>query len=340
MQIYLRKVLYSFFLSFILIFVQSLPNIAHSELKTRLIFLSDLNLYPTPVSTIRVKSFYENKNGLLVYESQAVLQEIIRYINQKLIPDYVIFGGNNILDSTDKQFYGYANISEIDLWHLFLDMASELKSNYFFVFGNSELRLNNTDELIRSLNDVSIKSSETWWYKKIVDKNILLVGLDTSLFSVSPSQSNKQIKWLNTILSNNKDFNVLIFAHDSIIDPDGKVINNKFASQVFKLIKQHTHVKLFLSGGGHLNRIRKINHSYLVVSSSVISYPCTFKSVEISSTRLTVKTVKIPLKGIVKKSEKSLLESDFTFMSFPSSPKAVLEYVSGVKSDNDLDVAF
>lgn len=340
MQIYLRKVLYPFFLSFILIFVQSLPNIAYSDFKTRIIFLSDLNLYPTPVSTIRAKSSLEKKNGLLVYESQAILQELIGYINQKLQPDYVVFGGNNILDTTDKQFDSYASIGGIDLWHLFLDMVSELKSNYYFVCGNSELKLNDTDALIRSLSSIGLISSDTWWYKKIADKNILLIGLDSSLFSVSPSQSGKQLKWLNAILSNNKDLNTIIFAHDSIIDPNGKVINNRFASQVFKLIKQHIQVKLFLSGGLHLNRIRKANNSYLVVSSSTIAYPCTFKSVELSSSHLTVKTVKIPLKGIVKKSEKSLSVSDFALMNFLDSPKSVLDYVSGVMSDNDLDVAF
>lgn len=340
MLLYLRKVLYSFILLFLIIFVSSLPNCANSHSITKIVFLSDSNLYSTPVSTIRAKSFYEKKNGLLVYESQAIFQEIVRHINQKITPDYVIFGGNNILDSTEKEFSNYANITQLDLWHLFLDMISELKASYFFVFGNNEHKINNTDELIASLNSVGLSSSETWWYKKIVDKNILLVGLDTSLFSISPSQSIKQLKWLNTILSNNKNFNVIIFAHDSIIDPNGKVINNKFALQIFKLIKQHTHVKLFLSGGLHLNRIRKANNSFLVVSSSTIAYPCTFKSIEISSNSLAIKTVKIPLKGILKKSEKSFAESDFTSMDFSSSSKAVFDYVLGKKTDNDLDVVF
>lgn len=336
MNICLRKIIYFFIISVLLL---SLPS-GLAASRTRLVFLSDSNLYPTPVSTIRTKSYYEKKNGLLVYESQAILQELIRYINQKLSPDYVIFGGNNILDVTDKQFSNFSNTNPHDLWHLFLDMISEIKSDYFFVFGSNETKLNDAGELIRSLNNINIPSTETWWYKKIEDKKIMFVGLDSSLFSFSPSLSAKQIKWLNAVLSNNKDFITIISMHDSLVDPEGKVLNNKYSSQVFKFVKENPQVKLVLSGGLHLNRIRKANSSFLVVSSSSISYPCTFKVVDISSSGLTIKTVKIPLKGVLKKSEKSLIDSEFSINALFPSSKAVLDYLLGSKSDNDLDVVF
>ena len=71
------------FVIFLILLFFSLEGLSSENTNSiRFVYISDLNLYPTPQETQRLKSKYEKLDGLLLYETQAIFQEIIRHINK------------------------------------------------------------------------------------------------------------------------------------------------------------------------------------------------------------------------------------------------------------------
>jgi hypothetical protein len=174
----IKQKIFSIIITLICLFGGYLPLalslVSNNSNKVSIVYISDLNLYHTPAQNQSEKHILEKQFGILVYESQAVLQEIIRYINQKLNPDVVIFGGNNIALGKKNE----------NLWQLFLGIISELKGDVFINLGINEIEIYNTDELIHSLNIFGHRINNLWYSQKI--KNYLFIGLDSvSLFNNS-----------------------------------------------------------------------------------------------------------------------------------------------------------
>ena len=312
-------------------FLTALP--LENEATLRFVYIPDLNLFPTPIASKREKHHLEKKYGLLIYESQAIFQELVRFINRQLDFDLVVFGGNNISNAS----FDFNDQAE-NFLHLFLDMASELKSVFLIVFGENELKTQNTDELIKTLTTLGLRTNNTWWSYKI--KNHLLIGLNSYFLIHENKLAKEEIKWLKEILSQNKNSLTLIFLHDSVITTEGSPIKNLYLLEFFKLMKECPQVKLILSGGQYLNRIRLYENSLFLISSSPILFPCGFKLIEVTSSRLEIKTFNVPLKGIIKKAEMSLIESEFAKELFPDSPKSIKKHVLGVDSDSNFKSDF
>jgi len=300
----------------------------------KFVCISDLNLYPTPIQNPTQKHLLEKKYGLLIYESQAVFQDIIRYINQKLNIDFVVFAGNSISETPELNKLKRTE----NVWHLFLDMVSELKNPVFFVFGKNELNTQNKIELILALNTNGIETENTWWSHKI--KTFLLIGLDSQLVFEKRPLSIVQLKWLLQTLEKNKDLITVIFIHKPLLDIIGKPVTNQNASEVINILKSNPQVKLVISGSELLTRIRLFNNVLFVTGSSPISYPATYNLVEISNLKIKVKALKIPLKGVIKKAQQYLIESDRAVTLFPDSLKNIKNYASGQNKDRDLEYQF
>jgi len=321
-----------FFVSFLILLNFNYSFVFPHERIIKFVYVTDLNLYPTPCSNIRTKSKLEIEKGLLFYESQAVLQDLVSYINLKINPDFVIFGGNNIAD--------FSSSTSDDLLQLFLDMTSQLKSSFFIISGENEIKSKNTTDLIRAIKSTGVNSSETWWMYAIPESDLIFIGLNSALFSVSSSESIKQLNWLSKLLIKNRNKNIVLFMHDSIVQTDGKIVKNKYALKLYKLIKQNPNIRLVASGNTSANRLKLSGKTLFTLTASPLAYPCTFRVFEISDKSLSVKTVKIPLKGIIKKAEKYLIESDFAKSIPQTSAKSIKSYAEGKKVDNEYSLTF
>ena len=134
-----------------------------------LVYISDLNLAPTPFVDQREKHALEALDGLLVYESQVIFQDIVKYLNQKLEPDLVVFGGNNVLTGLNNK-----NQQGVDegIWNLFLDMASEIKAVFLIVLGQNEIKSQSKTSIAQMLKSFGQEVTNTWWLYKI--KNYLV----------------------------------------------------------------------------------------------------------------------------------------------------------------------
>ena len=294
--------------------------------KLRIVYITDLNLYNTPSQSQGEKHILEKKFGILVYESQTVFQETIKYINQKLNPDIVIFGGNNIADAKKNE----------NLWMLFLDMISELKSNVFVNLGINEIKAYNTDELIHSLSSYGYKPNTLWYAQKI--KNYLFIGLDSVLLFNNPKLSREQLKWFTSVLSRNKDDLTVVTLYHSLLDSEGNIINNPVAKKIIDIINVNPQVKLVISGGEYLNRVHLFNKCLFINSPSPVVYPCSFKLIEFLPDRINIQTVKIPLKGIIKKALKSAQDAEV--FKAKASSKDIKNHLLGKNQDLEFNYVF
>lgn len=294
----------------------------------KFVYIADLNLYPTPIISQRVKHDLEKEKGLLIYESQTIFQDIVKYINKKLEFDVVIFGGNNI--------FGEKQLTKQNYWNLFLDMASEIKSNILIVLGKNEIQTQKKEELLQTLNSFGVETKDYWWSYGI--KNYLLVGLDSSLFFDNNGLIKKQLAWLRETLGKDESKQTLIFMHKSLFSPDGKIVANSHVKEFFKIIEANPQVILTISAGEYLNRVKLYNNSFYIISSSPVVYPCAFKYVEVTPDKLKFKTINITLKGVTKKAEKHLLDSNWAMSLFPSSVNLMKNYVLGKDSEQNFEV--
>ena len=301
-----------------------------------LVYISDLNLLPTPSVSQREKHELEKTLGLLVYESQAIFQDIVKYINQNIASDLVVFGGNNVIASNKAGFF--MDTSDELVWNLFLDMASEIKANFLINLGQNEILSKSKNGIVQIMKSFAQDITNTYWSYKIKDH--LLIGLDTNLFFVDEKQGKLELEWLEELLLKNKLLKTVIFTHKSLLTSEGVIIDKKPIKELFSILDKNPQVVLLASGGEYLNRVTIIKHLVYVQNSSPIAFPCTFRTIQLTPDMLKIKTVKIPLKGIIKKAEESLIESGRAKELSQASIKNIKKYVKGIKSDADFRIFF
>lgn len=323
-----RKILFVLIVLVFLNFINSCVRSHAYDDTLRFVYITDLNLYPTPLIKQNV---LEEKDGLLIYESQTIFHEIVGYINQKFDFDFnfVVFGGNNITNYDEGQ-------KKENIWQLFLDIANQIESKVFFVFGENEAKAKNTDELTHILNSSGIKTFTPWWAYKV--KNYLFIGLYTPVLFNDKKLSIEQLNWLKKVLLKNKKNTTIIFMHESVFNPSGKAFQGNSVKEFLNIVKDNPQIKLVFSGNSLLNRVYDLNKARFIISSSPIRFPCLFKLVEISNSRIKVQSFKVPLKGVVKKAEEYLVSSQVAKELFPSSSKSIVKYVLGGASDSNFEI--
>ena len=304
----------------------SVSSFNESKDKITVIYISDLNLFHTPFQNQIEKSALEKKIGILVYESQAVFQELIRDINQKLNPDIVIFGGNNIALGKKNE----------NLWMLFLDMVSELKSEVFVNLGINEFKIYNTDELVRSLSVFGHRTNNLWHSQKI--KNYLIIGLDSVSIFNNPKLSKEQLKWFASVLSQNKNTITIVALYHSLLDSEGNIISNPVAKKIIEIIGTNPQIKIVLFGSEYFNRVHLLKGCLFVNAPSPVVYPCAFKMIELLPDRIKIKTINIPLKGVIKKALKSAQEAEL--FKIKHSSNDIKSYLLGKNQDLQFDCVF
>ena len=324
----IKQKIFFIIITSIYLFGQNLPRSASyvSDDKISIVYISDLNLYNTPSQNQLEKHMLEKRFGVLVYESQAIFQEIIKYINQKLDPEIVIFGGNNISDLRKDE----------NLWTLFLDMVSEIKGDIFMNLGTNEIKAYNTDELLQSLKTFDSQRNTLWHLRKI--KNYLFIGLDSVSLFDNPKLSKEQLQWFLSTLSQNQNVVTVVSLHYPLLGSEGEIINNSVVKRITEIISVNPQIKLVLSGGGYFNRVHLLNGCVFVNAPSPVVYPCSFKVIELLPGRIKIKTVNILLKGIIKKALKSAQDAEVFKAKLPLNQ--IKSYLLGKNQDLQFNYSF
>ena len=182
-------------------------------------------------------------NYPLTGSSNQVMEWAVRSLNLKN-PEFVVFLGNNVSKSKEKNV--------ID----FLQELKPLKMPYYIVCGNSDahemsgLKKEEFWNIVKKYNKNNKSKSD--YYSFSLDRNILGVVLDGAVPFMQNSHGiypEEQLKWLDKILSKNKNKKVMIFQHFPIAEPyenySLSVLNKK---EYQDIIDKHNNVISISSG--------------------------------------------------------------------------------------------
>ena len=217
---------------------------------------------------------------------------IIKYLNDKLDIDEIIFNGD-IITSYDTLLKAY---DELIKWK-----EAYKGINYLLVYGNhdSNAKDYSKDENVVTLNNfkyLAINNKKLKYEREkmyatydLDDKKIRIIVLDTGACKVS-SVDNKELKYFKKKLSEKPDYQLLIFAHrifegteigekhpNIVIHESGKkvkkVIDDNYKDNIIALISGHNHIDCIEKGciynniartcdGGDRNSLFDANYPY------------------------------------------------------------------------------
>ena len=223
-----------------------------------------------------------------IYSSQ-ILEWAIKSLNIKK-PQFVVFLGNNISKSTEK------NAQD------FLQTAKALKMPYYIVYGSTDahelsgLKKEDFWSLVRKYNKNN--KSKTGYYTFLPDKNILCIVLDGAVPYMQNNHGiypEEQLKWLDKTLKKNKNKKVMIFQHFPIIDPyENKSISLLNKEDYKKVIEKHNNIISISSGHFEKAKTTVDEKGIYHISSPALGKPnFTYNIITIDYTKLPFTKIKI-----------------------------------------------
>lgn len=268
----------------------------------RFVFVSGINLYPTPLGKV-VPDRLSKREGILYNESQVLLQEFVREIlndlnNKDKSIDFVLFGGNQVADN--------------EYFELFQDIVYDLTKYsipYYITVGEGESKgSGNIDKLIK----------EPFYLLKSKGTNIIVLNNVTEEIIPRnlPEEASRQYIWLTKTL---KDLNetgeeLFVFAYKPL---DARTIAwlHSFANLNLRLIgsgalnRLEVYKKPELAAGMNFKSLQTAQKTDPVIlrNSALSVYPCSYTVVERKNNGdIIIRNVPIGLEGIRKKARDEL----------------------------------
>lgn len=298
-------------------------NVFAQNIKTEYLDFKPFKMAFIPDMTI---SGEQKDDWILHNESLVIAQDVVKSLNKTENLDFVVFGGD-LIDNKDMEL--------ADL-PMALDVLSNLQVSYYAIPGDRDVNLAKdfikrdfTDEFNENIPD---KKDKTYWAFEPV-KNILLIGLDTSIINSSSGKiSEEELIWLDNILKANKDkFTIITMHHpafplsstwENFLWKDYLIYNQADFQQV---IQKYPQVKLVLSGHHHLGLIKNINKMLFISSPSVVTYPNQYEILTVYPNKIIIENKAISYKQIIKMAKKSIVKTDYAKKYFPVNTSEILK---------------
>jgi len=316
-----QKILKIFSIAAFVVFLTINPVIS-SELAVkpvRFAFVPDAHL-----------AFKKQSDWILYNESLVIFQDVINTINSYPNLDFLVFGGDTI-QNDDKE------LADLDT---FIDITVDIKIPYYIIFGDRESDLKSTcprSEFTGWFRKNGFSDPEKTYWAVNIDDNTLLIGLDTTIPNEFRGEiSKEQLEWLKEVLENNKNKQtIIVMHHPAIVNCTKPHTNRDFilsnSNQFLGLLSANPQVKLVLSGHHHINSVTKVNNTIFITSPSIVTYPNSFKILELYPDRVVVEDKQISFKQIVKKAKKDIIKTDYARQYDYQDPQSVLQLQEGNK---------
>lgn len=308
-----------------------------------MVFVSDVYLYPIPVSQEKYPDPPKSKVGILYKESQVLFQEMIKDIlkrDKKKNFDLVLFGGSQVADNLH--------------WDLFLDVAYDLVKlglDYRFMIGEGELRGP------KRVKDIA---KEKFFYQELNGVHIIALNdihrsddidfiLEQSHDLKAPQGQEASVDYQEQGLGPIKGFEdiqpckcITCFKElgcrqsnwlTELRDKLQKNIGDDDDVFVFSYQKLKPELDAYIK---KLPNLRLVAHSYdlkfdvqensgkeiEIVNGALSVYPCTYTSIRRSSSgELQIKRLLVPLPGVRQKGKEELRDLGFNYKEYDGSLK-------------------
>lgn len=216
--------------------------------------------------------------------SQKVLKATVKDINQQQNIAFVVFTGDNINSPNED------NLRE------FVKIANGLKVPYYVVLGNHDVyKSKNMSkiqyfEILREGNPFKLQRSPNYKFSKNGFVFLTVDGAKEIIPGSVGYYRQDTLKWVDKMLTQNKNKSVIIFQHFPIEYPDG--VENKLKThrtykveEYQKILEKHNNVLAVLSGHFHTNGETMKNGVYHISTPSVITVPHSYKIIDIVTTK-------------------------------------------------------
>lgn len=236
------------------------------------------------VSDVHFSTRNVNTTFKLTAESPRILDDVISQINETPDIDFVMFTGDLIDKSYEKELTAV------------LPHVEKLKYPWYFVFGNHDpcvggyLTKKLYIDILRNHNKNFTTTKP--YYSFVPQKGYKVIGLDSIIDTRVTSNGQidaEQLKWLDEELKNSKKDVVLIFLHVPILEPfpseNHRLLN---AGEVQSVIEKYDNPIAVFQGHYHANKITQRDNVLYVSSPALVSYPNAFRIISIKNEKKKV----------------------------------------------------
>lgn len=215
--------------------------------------------------------------------NSATLLSIIKDINKNSDIDFVIFTGNNIGKTNQDNLKDY------------LKTLKKLKKQYYIVLGNKDISkahdLEKTTyfKIVRKYNKIHPKTPN-YTFKK---DNIVFIVADGSKELVPSSSgfySQDTIKWIDTQLTKNAKYKVIIVQHFPLINkPNNEYVMTYNVLEYMQMLSKHQNVIAVISG--HYNKNDEVMYNGVYHITTPKASDGKYKIIDIDMTNNAIYTV-------------------------------------------------
>lgn len=231
------------------------------------------------VSDVHFLENGSNTTFKMIGESPRLLDDAIEQINEQNDLDFVMFTGDLIDKSFEKELRAV------------LPHVQKLNTPWYFAFGNHDRCVGGyltTEVYLKMLNEVNknykFKKAYYSFEPKKSYKVIVLDDIITNEITSNGFIDDAQLKWLKNELDKSKNDTVLIFMHVPLIEPFASP-NHKLrnASQVIKLIESYKNPIGVFQGHYHATKVTQHDNVLYVSTPALVSYPNAFRVVNVTN---------------------------------------------------------
>lgn len=224
-------------------------KISKSLLKAILCFallLTASNITIAKTINFAIASDIHYKTTTTPTDNQKALNGFVSRMNENNY-DFVIFLGDNIDKSKEKELVSFLNI------------IKQIKSPYYLVMGDKDVhKISGMDkkkyiEIVAKYNKNQKKTQSSYTFKP--NKDITVIVLDSVSSGMQTTHgviSAKTLSWLDATLTKNKNKKVLIFQHVPYYEPYAKQAYDILDKQEYKaILSKHNNILAVISGHYH-----------------------------------------------------------------------------------------
>lgn len=231
------------------------------------------------VSDVHFLENGSNTTFKMVGESPRLLDDAIEQINEQSDLDFVMFTGDLIDKSFEKEL------------RAMLPHLNKLNTLWYFAFGNHDRCVGGYLttlvylDMVRDANpNFKFKKAYYSFEPKKNYKVIVLDDIITTEITSNGYVDEEQLKWLKKELDSSKNDTVLIFMHVPVVEPFASPNHRlRNATALKQLIESYKNPIGVFQGHYHATKITQHDNVLYVNSPALVSYPNAFRIVNVSN---------------------------------------------------------
>ena len=231
------------------------------------------------VSDVHFLENGSNTTFKMVGESPRLLDDAIEQINEQSDLDFVMFTGDLIDKSFEKEL------------RAMLPHLNKLNTPWYFAFGNHDRCVGGYLttlvylDMVRDANpNFKFKKAYYSFEPKKNYKVIVLDDIITTEITSNGYVDEEQLKWLKKELDSSKNDTVLIFMHVPVVEPFASPNHRlRNATALKQLIESYKNPIGVFQGHYHATKITQHGNVLYVNSPALVSYPNAFRIVNVTN---------------------------------------------------------